>query len=67
MIRINCRLAPVINDHLPIEGQAESRVLLAENSKNGGNHPACNVTINFYIWGVIYPLKNPSYMYNTVG
>jgi hypothetical protein len=35
--------------------------------KNGGNHPASNVTIDFFIWGVTYLLKNQSYMYKTDG
>ncbi len=35
--------------------------------KNGGNHPASNVTIDFFIWGVTYLLKNQSYMYKNDG
>jgi hypothetical protein len=35
--------------------------------KNGGNHPASNVTIDFFIWRVTYLLKNRSYMYKTDG
>ncbi len=35
--------------------------------KNGGNHPAGNVTIDFFIWGVTYLLKSRSYMYKTDG
>jgi hypothetical protein len=56
MMSNNRTSAPVINDHLRIE-----------KAKNGGNHPASTVTINFFIWGVTYLLKNRSYMYKTNG
>jgi hypothetical protein len=58
----------VINDYLPIEdtsGEYSSDCKILK--KNGGNHPASNITINFSIWGVTYLLKNQSYMYKTDG
>jgi hypothetical protein len=41
--------------------------MIAKDSKNGGNHPASNVTLDFFIWGVTYLLKNQSCMYKTDG
>ncbi len=35
--------------------------------KNGGNLPASNFTIDFFIWGATYLLKHQSYMYKTDG
>jgi hypothetical protein len=68
MMSNNRRLTMVINDYLLIEetsGEYSSdRKIL---KKNGGNHPASNVTINFFIWGVTYLLKNRSYLYKTDG
>jgi hypothetical protein len=68
MMSNNRRSAPVINDHLPIEEasgeySSDHKKLL----KNGGNHPASNVTIDFFVWGVTYFLKNRSYTYKTDG
>jgi hypothetical protein len=58
----------VINDHLPIEeAGGEYSSDRKKTKKNGGNHPASNVTIDFFIWGVFYLLKNQSYMYETDG
>jgi hypothetical protein len=57
----------VISDHWPIEEASGCTVPIAKISKNGGNHPASNITIDFYIWGVTYLLKNQSYMYKTGG
>jgi hypothetical protein len=68
MMSNNRRSAPVINDHLLIE--EASREYSSDHKKtqtNGGNHSASNVTINFFIWGVTYLLKNRSYMYKTDG
>jgi hypothetical protein len=48
MMRNNGRSAPVINDHLPIE---------EASGEYSSDHPASNVTINFFIWGVTYLLK----------
>jgi hypothetical protein len=45
--------APVINDHLPMEeacGEYSSNH--RKLKKTGNNHPASNVTINFFIWEV---------------
>jgi hypothetical protein len=36
-----------------------------KTKKNGGNHPASNVTIDFFILGVTYLLKNRSCLYET--
>jgi hypothetical protein len=50
MMSKNCRLTTLINDHLPIEETSEEyssdRKRLA---KNGGNHPASNITIDFFM------------------
>ncbi len=32
--------------------------------ENGGNHPVSNITLEFFIQGVTYLLKNESYMYS---
>ncbi len=68
MMSNNRRLALVINDHLPIEeasgGYSSDR---KKTRKNGGNHPASNATIDFFIWGVTYLIKNRSYMYKSDG
>jgi hypothetical protein len=64
----NRRSAPVINDNSPIEevsGEYSSERRKLE--KNGRNHPASNVTIDFFVWGVTYLLKNQLYMYKTNG
>jgi hypothetical protein len=63
----NCRLAPVINDHLPKgEGSGEYSFDRRKLEKNYGNHPASNITIDFFIWGVTYLLKNQLYMYRPI-
>jgi hypothetical protein len=67
MMSNNRRSAPVINDHLPIEKEAESTVLIAETRGNDGNHPASDIRIDFFIWGVTSLLKNQSYMHKTDG
>jgi hypothetical protein len=63
----NHRSSPVINDHLPIEEASKqaSKVVIVKKWENGSNHPASNVTIDVFIWGVTYLLKNRSYMYKT--
>jgi hypothetical protein len=68
MMGNNRRSTMVINDHLPIEETSgEHSSDRKRIKKNGGNHPASNVTIDFFIWGVTYLLKNRSYMYKTDG
>ncbi len=42
-----------------------STVTIAECSKSCGNHPASNITLKIFIWGVTYLLKNESYKYKT--
>jgi hypothetical protein len=67
MMNNNRRSTTVINDHLPIEETSGEYSSDRKTQKNGGNHPASNVTIDFFIWGVTYLLKNRSYMYKTDG
>jgi hypothetical protein len=50
MMSNNRRSAPVSNDHMLIEeasGEYSSDCRKLE--KNGGNHPASNITIDFFI------------------
>jgi hypothetical protein len=55
MISNNCRSTTVINDHLPIEETSgENSSDRKRLQRNCGNHPASNVTIDFFIWGVTY-------------
>jgi hypothetical protein len=60
------RSSSVINDHLPIDqagrGYCSDRRKIL---KNGGNHTVSNITLDFFIQGVAYLLKNESYMYST--
>jgi hypothetical protein len=64
MMSNNRRSALVINDHLPIEeASGEYSSDRKKFKKNGSNHLASNVTIDFFIWGVTYLLKNRSFMY----
>jgi hypothetical protein len=59
------RSSPVINAHCRWIKQVEVTVPIAESSKNGDNHPVSNITLEFFILGVTYLLKNESYMYST--
>jgi hypothetical protein len=55
----------MINDFLPIEeASGEYSSDRRKLFKNGGNYPANKVTIDFFIWGVTYLLKNQSYKTN---
>jgi hypothetical protein len=62
----NRRLAPVINDHLPIE---EASGEYSSDRKKLEKMAAIilQVTIIFFKWGITYLLKNRSYMYKTDG
>jgi hypothetical protein len=48
----------VISDHWPIDQAGGNTILIAE--RNGDNHPASKITLEFFIWGVTYHLKNES-------
>jgi hypothetical protein len=62
------RSPPVINAHLPITEAGRSYFSDCRKlEKNGGNHPLSNITLEFFIQGVTYLLKNESYMYSTDG
>jgi hypothetical protein len=64
MTNNNRRSAPVINDHLPIEEVSEKVQFRSQKlEKMAAINYESNVTINFFIWGVTYLLKNRSYMY----
>jgi hypothetical protein len=65
MMSNNRSLALVINDHLPIEEASRENSFDSRKLKKSDNHPASNVTINFFIWGVTYLLKNQPYMHKT--
>jgi hypothetical protein len=57
MMSNNRSSAPVINDHLPIE-EASAEYSSDCRKLNGGNHPANNITIDFFIWEITYLLRN---------
>ncbi len=66
MMRNSCRSSPVINAHLPIDQAGGSYCSRSQKDlKNGGNHPVSNITLDFFIQGVTYLLKNESYMNST--
>jgi hypothetical protein len=59
MMSNNRRLAPVINCHLPIEeASGEYSSDRKKLEKMAAIILPSNVTINFFIWGVTYRLKN---------
>jgi hypothetical protein len=50
MMSNNCRSAPVVNGHLLIEeASGEYSSEFRKLYKKGGNHPASNVMIDFFI------------------
>jgi hypothetical protein len=61
------RSSLVINADLPIDhaGGSYCSDRSQKGRKNGGNHPVKNITLEFFIKGVKYLLKNESYMYST--
>jgi hypothetical protein len=58
---------PVINDHLPMEEASGKYNSNRKARKKGGNHPASNIAIDFFIRGVTYLLKNQSFMFKIDG
>jgi hypothetical protein len=65
----NDELQPQITteDHCSVADWSSRREVLSRSQKvrkNCGNHPASNITLEFFFWGVTYLLKNESYKYN---
>jgi hypothetical protein len=55
-------------DQFSLADRSSRRKLLFRSQrvkKNCGNHPVRNITLEFFMQGVTYLLKNESYMYST--
>jgi hypothetical protein len=67
MMSNSCRSSSLINAYLPIDQAGGSYCSNQKGLKNGVNHPVSNITLEFFIQGVTYLLKDESNMYSTDG